>query len=279
MLGHRGNELLTKEEEKQFPKEREILAIESSKGPEKEDNVQPEVPPQRTTRVPVQTRSVGSEDVPQPNTSEELVKELMLSKEILEHIVAQVGGTVVVLWKHEGELMDWVKKLANDEAARSLEVECKVKFELECGRLQKKLKLVAVQLEELQGRVKKAEMTHQQLRDKTTDELRLRVEMCLRGFAMWKLQTVKWLKLDLLERRLMSTKASGYAEHKQLVELVNSFSSRLEDARENIQIEIVNVLRMLGADGSSEDAVDATSDGTAPKSSSPWAVEMFRRSK
>lgn len=41
-----------------------------------------------------QTRSMGSEDVPQPKTSEELAKKLTLSEEILEQIVAQVGGTV-----------------------------------------------------------------------------------------------------------------------------------------------------------------------------------------
>ncbi|OAE25794.1 hypothetical protein AXG93_3912s1000 [Marchantia polymorpha subsp. ruderalis] len=42
-----------------------------------------------------QTRSVGSEEVPQPKTSEELVKELTLSEEILKQVVAQVGGTVI----------------------------------------------------------------------------------------------------------------------------------------------------------------------------------------
>lgn len=41
------------------------------------------------------TRFVDSEEVPQPKTSEELVKELTLSEEILEHVVVQVGGTVV----------------------------------------------------------------------------------------------------------------------------------------------------------------------------------------
>lgn len=41
-----------------------------------------------------QMRSVGSEDITQPKTSEELVKELTLSEAILEQIVAEVGGTV-----------------------------------------------------------------------------------------------------------------------------------------------------------------------------------------
>lgn len=41
-----------------------------------------------------QTRSVESEDISQLKTSKELVRELMLSKAILKHIVAEVGGTV-----------------------------------------------------------------------------------------------------------------------------------------------------------------------------------------
>ncbi|OAE18880.1 hypothetical protein AXG93_3022s1040 [Marchantia polymorpha subsp. ruderalis] len=48
------------------------------------------------------TRSVGSEDIPQPKTSEELVKELTLSEAILEQIVAEDGRTdsVVPLLKY-----------------------------------------------------------------------------------------------------------------------------------------------------------------------------------
>lgn len=49
--------------------------------------------------------------------------------------------------KHAGELTDWAKKLADCEAARPLEVKCKVKFKSECGRLQGQLKLVAMHLE------------------------------------------------------------------------------------------------------------------------------------
>ncbi|OAE26245.1 hypothetical protein AXG93_1007s1010 [Marchantia polymorpha subsp. ruderalis] len=68
--------------------------------------------------------------------------------------------------------------------------------------------------QESRRRMEKAEEAYRHLRDETTDELRLRVEKCMRGFAMWGLQTVKWLKLDLLERRLMSTKANGSAGQK-----------------------------------------------------------------
>lgn len=90
--------------------------------------------------------------------------------------------------------------------------------------------------EDLQRRTEKAEAAYRQLRDETTDKLRLQVEKCLHGFALWKLQSVKWLKLDSQERRLMSAKTSGSATHKQMVELVNSFSDGLIKARENVEL-------------------------------------------
>lgn len=66
----------------------------------------------------------------------------------------------------------------------------------------------------------------------------------------------------------MSAKTGGSVGHKQMVELVDSFSDGFVEARENVELEILKVLRRLGADVSSNDAITATSDGTAPESSS-----------
>lgn len=52
-----------------------------------------------------------------------------------------------ILRKHVVELADLAKKLADCESARSSEVECKIRFESDCGWLEEQLKLVAVQLE------------------------------------------------------------------------------------------------------------------------------------
>ncbi|OAE23113.1 hypothetical protein AXG93_1856s1030 [Marchantia polymorpha subsp. ruderalis] len=93
--------LLTKEEEKRFLKEPELLAVESSEGTEDKDNSRP-----RTVQVDVlptrekterrlakrrKTRSVGSEEVSQPKFTKEVAKELTLSEAILKQIVAEVG--------------------------------------------------------------------------------------------------------------------------------------------------------------------------------------------
>ncbi|OAE18890.1 hypothetical protein AXG93_3022s1140 [Marchantia polymorpha subsp. ruderalis] len=112
---------------------------------------------------------------------------------------------------------------------------------------------------------------YRHLRDETTDGLKLRLEKCLNGFAMWELQTVKWMKL---EWHLMSAKINGSAGHKQIIELVNTFSEELNEARQNVEVEIVNVLRRIGVDVSSDDTVTTTSDGTASKTDSPQAVDI-----
>lgn len=122
--------------------------------------------------------------------------------------------------------------------------------------------------------MQKAEDAYRQLREDSTDVLRLRLEKCLNGFAMWGLDSVKWLKLDLLEQRLMSAKSSGSAGHKQIVELVNSFSKELNETRQNVEVEIVNVLHRLGVESSSDDAVTVTSNGTELEADSPQAVDI-----
>ncbi|OAE23962.1 hypothetical protein AXG93_2836s1020 [Marchantia polymorpha subsp. ruderalis] len=219
--------LLTREEEKRFPREREILTTESSKGTE-DNNSRPPIPPQTTTQGPVavlikvpadgtveplkegtemvspnslsleRTRSAGSEEVLKPKTSEELVKELTLSDEILEQVVAQIA---------------------------------------------------------------KAKTAEEDLHSKIAE---------IAG-----LQTVKWLKLDSLERQLMSTKASGSVGQKQIVEIVKTFPEGFDEVRQNVELEILNVLRRLGAWSSSDDAVTVTSDGTATETDSPEAVEIL----
>ncbi|OAE19473.1 hypothetical protein AXG93_1040s1370 [Marchantia polymorpha subsp. ruderalis] len=182
-------------------------------------------------------QSMKGEEVPQPKTSEELAKELTLSEDILKQVVAQM----VALKTERMELRGKNGK----------------RTEVHSRELQRANELT---LKESRARAKKAEAAYQQLREETTDSLRLCVDKCMHGFAMWEVQTLKWLKLDLLERLLISMKINGAAGHKQLVRLVNSFSSGLEEACENLEIEILSMLRRLGADGSSEDAVATTSD-------------------
>ncbi|OAE34508.1 hypothetical protein AXG93_1299s1220 [Marchantia polymorpha subsp. ruderalis] len=54
----------TKDEEKRFPKEREVRAIESSEDTDEEDNVQPEESPQRTARGQFQVDVVATREQP-----------------------------------------------------------------------------------------------------------------------------------------------------------------------------------------------------------------------
>ncbi|OAE24159.1 hypothetical protein AXG93_2752s1740 [Marchantia polymorpha subsp. ruderalis] len=58
---YRGMELLTKSEEKRFPKERKVLTVESGEDTEQEDNAQSEEPPRSTTRESIQVDIVSTE--------------------------------------------------------------------------------------------------------------------------------------------------------------------------------------------------------------------------
>ncbi|OAE30516.1 hypothetical protein AXG93_2862s1000 [Marchantia polymorpha subsp. ruderalis] len=89
---------------------------------ERMTTVSPSLPPSE------RMQSMESEEVPQPKTSEELAKELTLSEEILEHVVAQVGGTIVDAPEissppsPEEEVRLKVKKKASKEKPKELVV-------------------------------------------------------------------------------------------------------------------------------------------------------------
>ncbi|OAE22795.1 hypothetical protein AXG93_2035s1790 [Marchantia polymorpha subsp. ruderalis] len=116
--------------------------------------------------------------------------------------------------KHEEELKNCAKKLADCELTKSSKIKCRLKVESECRRLREQLGKADMRSEESRRRMEKAEEAYHQLRDESTDELKLHLEKCLNGFTIWGLQTVKWLKLDSLKRRLMSAKTNGSEGHK-----------------------------------------------------------------
>ncbi|OAE21736.1 hypothetical protein AXG93_1618s1000 [Marchantia polymorpha subsp. ruderalis] len=121
-----------------------------------------------------QTRSARGEETPQLKMNEDMEKKSTFSEEILEQVVARIEGTVVE---------------ADGITLPTSPVE-------ELGKTD-------MRSQESHMRMEKAEKAYRQLRDESTDELKLRLEKCKTGFAMWGLQTVKWLKLDSLERRVM----------------------------------------------------------------------------
>ncbi|OAE22968.1 hypothetical protein AXG93_1384s1040 [Marchantia polymorpha subsp. ruderalis] len=81
-----------------------------------------------------------------------------------------------------------IEELATLEARRAEEV---------CIAEELRGKIIEAKTAEEDLRCKVSEIeeeAYRHLRDETTDGLKLRLEKCLNGFAMWGLQTVKWLK-------------------------------------------------------------------------------------
>ncbi|OAE30288.1 hypothetical protein AXG93_3964s1010 [Marchantia polymorpha subsp. ruderalis] len=153
----------------------------------------------------------------------DLLTRLEKSKEAYDEAVKQSERLITIAEKREKK---HIEQLATLEARRAEEVRiaeelrgkiAEAKKAEENLHRKKQLRKADMRLQELQRRMENAEEAYRHLWDETTDGLKLRLEKCLNGFAMWGLQTVKWLKLDSLEWRLMSAKTSGSAGHKHIV--------------------------------------------------------------
>ncbi|OAE20262.1 hypothetical protein AXG93_1332s1000 [Marchantia polymorpha subsp. ruderalis] len=120
---YRGIFLLTREEEKRFPRERESFTVESSEGTE-DENRSPAIPTHTTARGPVQTRSAQGEGTSQMKMNKDLEKESTLSEEILEQVVARVRGMVV---EAEGITLptSFVEEVRPEEGKKTLGQEVK----------------------------------------------------------------------------------------------------------------------------------------------------------
>ncbi|OAE29423.1 hypothetical protein AXG93_4548s1000 [Marchantia polymorpha subsp. ruderalis] len=173
-----------------------------------------------------QTRSVGSEDVPQPKKSEELAKELMLSEAILELLVAQVGGTVV-------DITNIPPPPPPEEEVRS------------------------------------------EVAEKTSEEGPKLLKIAFLDF----LQDSVVPLLKYFRGQIATTRTEQEELQSRIAELANDRDKEFKRAEELTASLAEELEKHKGADGSSEDAVTATSDGTAPESSSPHAVEIPRRSE
>lgn len=71
---------------------------------------------------------------------------------------------------------------------------------MDCSKLRSQLSAVEEKLVVAQAKLLEAEKTVQQLERRTDVALCVKVDPCLRGYVEWEIQTLKWMKLDELER-------------------------------------------------------------------------------
>ncbi|OAE29228.1 hypothetical protein AXG93_1614s1000 [Marchantia polymorpha subsp. ruderalis] len=89
--------------------------------------------------------------------------------------------------KHEAKMASWAKRLIEGETAKSLEVECILNLDADFDRLRAQLKTVEEELETTQNRAKVAELAFWQLKEETTDNLRLQEVMIVRSQSSYEL--------------------------------------------------------------------------------------------
>ncbi|OAE25594.1 hypothetical protein AXG93_3355s1000 [Marchantia polymorpha subsp. ruderalis] len=88
---YRGMGLLTREEEKRFPRERESFTVESSEGTE-DENPSPAIPTHTTARGPVQVDVVPRQEQPERRVAKKR-KVVSDDKEELAHTCGEDSGT------------------------------------------------------------------------------------------------------------------------------------------------------------------------------------------
>lgn len=109
---------------------------------------------------------------------------------------------------------------------------------------------------------------NQQLARHTNEALTEKVNRCLCGFVIWQIETQKWLKLRDLERRVTTIITCSGGGQRQLARKLDSNLSGLEETKENLELKLSAVLRMLGLHRSSAGVLTAGLAGIAPVASS-----------
>ncbi|OAE22965.1 hypothetical protein AXG93_1384s1010 [Marchantia polymorpha subsp. ruderalis] len=131
-------------------------------------------------------RLITTAEKREKNYIEELAKlEARRAEEV--RIAEELRGKIAEAKTAEEDLRSKILEIAG----KSSEVECRLKVESDCRRLREQLGKAEMRSQESQRRMEKAEEAYRQLREESTDELKLHLEKCLNGFALWGLQTVK----------------------------------------------------------------------------------------
>lgn len=146
---------------------------------------------------------------------------------------------------HVAKLAHWTQKLADCKAVQNSELKRGKELDVNCNRLRSQLLVVEEQLVAARAKLMETELTVQQLKHQTDAVLCAREERCLCGYVEWKIQIMKWMKLDLLNPRLKQLEANGAGRHIELNRVVSFFISDLEETKENLELELSKVLSRI----------------------------------
>ncbi|OAE35514.1 hypothetical protein AXG93_2987s1010 [Marchantia polymorpha subsp. ruderalis] len=101
---------------------------------------------------------------------------------------------------HVAYLVAKAKELVECKAARSLKLEQLEKLEADCNEMRSQRSAVEKQLIAAEAKLLEVEEKNRQLARHTDKALTKKVNRCLCGYVVWQIETLKWLKLQDLER-------------------------------------------------------------------------------
>ncbi|OAE22615.1 hypothetical protein AXG93_2272s1010 [Marchantia polymorpha subsp. ruderalis] len=159
------------------------------------------------------------------------------------------------------ELAAKAKELANCKATRSSKLEQREKLDANCNELRSQLLAVEEQLIAAEAKLLELEAKNQQLADQTDEALRAKVNRCFHDYVEWEIQTLKWMKLRELERRVTALIACSARGHWQLGKKLDLFISGLEETKVNLELKVLAALRRIGVSRNSAGVITIGSAG------------------
>ncbi|OAE23072.1 hypothetical protein AXG93_1544s1060 [Marchantia polymorpha subsp. ruderalis] len=139
----------------------------------------------------------------------------------------------------EDELVRKTQALEQSEAAKRADEELLRRLQSQFDELRAQRAAAEEQLAEMEDH-------NRRTTDRTREELVLRVDRCLRGYARWEIAAQERMTLCELEMRATALMAGNGRSRRRVAKRLESILSRSRDAVANLEAEVTEVLRRLG---------------------------------
>lgn len=137
------------------------------------------------------------------------------------------------------ELVRKTQALEQSEAARRADEELLRRLQSQFDELRAQRAAAEEQLAEMEDH-------NRRTTDRTREELVLRVDRCLRGYARWEIAAQERMTLCELKMRATALMAGNGRSRRRVAKRLESILSRSRDAVANLEAEVTEVLRRLG---------------------------------
>ncbi|OAE31499.1 hypothetical protein AXG93_4130s1010 [Marchantia polymorpha subsp. ruderalis] len=141
--------------------------------------------------------------------------------------------------EYQAELAIKTKKLSEYKAARIADLELIEKLQAQCGELRTQRSQAKEKLCEVEAKLTEAEGKIRQLSEETSEALTAHVEQCLRGYALWQIESHNGLRLREIEQRAVELIKKSGRRHLPLSKKLESYLIRSRDAVAKLELSVL----------------------------------------